>query len=492
MRKSTESNFDKAIKQINRTDSIASKVGLGFIACGAALGSVFFLNPHNIDHNLSFGYSVNEKLIAQEAINNVDNLLEDIGSVALPAALALVGGSMVGAKLNHKFAVRQRWASVEMAENSRSKWRKPLQYLAAGSVPVMASTAAFLGTFSTAIGDTITHSPDKPIETLSNYAPGNYFVLQSKDTMPMVQSNLSPQLVQNVINSANQQNVEATPFNFNLGSFDYNGQNYTDLALGLPVDSSSIISDPVTNQNQCSIIPVEVSKSFGAAIGSTLEIDNFEARIVDKVSGIGAINRVGIVLDNQALTNCLNQGDNNLYGVALNTSNYAGAQQILQEAKNMSSQNETYSGTIVSKKQFIVNSQNFWRNNVKPITNVLSMVALGFAGFAMSMEAKGRLQRNKRQWAQKLVDNMSNNTIRSTELLRATKQGIAASVIGAGAGALATPAVGVFVSSFRPVTGPKEWLVGSAVGLIGPIGGTLLQVMKINKTIDKVEDTRGA
>lgn len=460
-------------------------LGLGATALAIGLGAVGIMADGAASHS-TFSYSVPFYPNAQKAINSVDGILADIGEGLVPLSFLTAGGLMVAASRKKGSAESiNNWSSTELSddENKNTKRKQIMKHVAAGSIPVLASLGAGLATFSSSIGEAITNGPSRPIEALGNIAPGNSWIVQDANAMPMVQSNLSANLVSSIIKTAKTENVKATPFNLNLGDFQYKGQNFTSLAIGIEASKSSPI---YWNDSQgCNTVPVSIDKVSAIPIDSTIKLDGVNANIVEETSNISAINRVGIVMDAEAMATCINQEPNNMHAVVIDSS-VAEAQKILGEANT-----NDEPATVITKQQYIKNSADFWRANVKPITNVLSLVSLGLAGVAMAGAAGARLYRNKRQWAQKLADGMSMNVIRSTELMRGVKEGIAASVIGVTGATLITPIVGIFESSFKPGAGYKEWFVGGAVGILGPVAGTLIKLIRPNKIISKEEDTRG-
>src|SRR5690606_1523917 len=74
---------------------------------------------------------------------------------------------------------------------------------------------------------------------------------------------------------------------------------------------------------------------------------------------------------------------------------------------------------VISKDDYKQNSADFWESNVKPITNVLSLTAGGFALLAMSGAMASRILRNRRPLAVKLASGASAGVIRTAEMLRA-------------------------------------------------------------------------
>lgn len=475
--------FDEIIKTENRNNKKWLAAGIATLTFG--LGSIA-ASYAGIDRS-GVSYSVPYSPSAQNSLDSVDNILADIGEGLVPLATLVVGGTMLLSRSKKgKAESINKWSSTELTDTGKkvTKTREALKYVAAGSIPVLASLGAGLATFSSGIGSAITNGPTQPIEALSRLAPGNAWIVQDAGAMPMVQSNLSSGLVLRIENISTANDVKATPINFNLGTYAYKNNEFSNLSIGTQQKQGSLL---YWNKNSgCNNIPISIDPTSGIRIGSKIQLDGISATVVEDSPNISAINRVGIVMDSTAMSVCIDKSPLDMYAVILDT-NVAEAKSILKHANT-----ESEAATVISKQQFINNSIEFWRDNVKPITNVLSLVSLGFAAVAMSGAAGARLYRNKRQWAQKLADGMSMNTLRATELLRAAKEGLIASVIGVTAATSITPMVGIFASAFRPDAGLKEWFVGGAVGILGPVGGTLVKLLRANKIISKEEDTRGA
>jgi hypothetical protein len=108
----------------------------------------------------------------------------------------------------------------------------------------------------------------------------------------------------------------------------------------------------------------------------------------------------------------------------------------------------------------------------------------------MAGAVNGRLLRNRREYASKLASGVSVGVLRSTELLRAAKDGLVASIIGSVLGLVVVPLTNMTEPGFDAGVSEKDILVGCAVGLIGCLGGAVLRTARLDRTVDVAESTR--
>ena len=450
--------------------------GLTALAMGGVIAGVEVTQASD---RVEVDYQVDYIPEAQDAIESVDNTLSNAGRVALPLGLLIVGGSMIAG------GSRNRWSSTQLdSDKPSTRSKRVLQVASAGTVPLLAAAGAGMTTFSSTIGEAITTGPSEPIESIAKFAPGESWIVQDDNAKPMVQSNLSAELVGKVSEIATEENISVVPFNLYLGDIDYGDQKYANLSVGLYPESGSAI-DWIASDG-CEEVPIAIDEASNIPVGSRVEVSGVNAVIVDEVEGTSAINRIGAIMDVEAMGACLYKGADTMHAVAIDASPEKAAE-ILREANTSG---ET--ATVISKQQYVENSEEFWRANVKPITNVLSLVSLAFAGAAMAGAAGARLYRSKRHWAQKLADGVSYSTIRATESLRSVKEGVAAGVIGSSVAGAATPFVGIFEAGLHASVTASSWFAGAAVGILGPVLGTSMKMVRMNKTVNKTDDTRGA
>jgi hypothetical protein len=145
---------------------------------------------------------------------------------------------------------------------------------------------------------------------------------------------------------------------------------------------------------------------------------------------------------------------------------------------------------VVSRRRYISNSETFWTSNVKPITNILAVVSGLVALIAMAGSVNGRLLRNRREYAGKIAAGVSVRLLQSTELLRATKDGLVAAIVGTAVAFVVVPLTNVTEPGFGAGVSEKDVLVGCAVGLLGCVGGALIRTARLARAVDVAESTR--
>ncbi len=458
-------------------------VGAGFIAVGAAVagGIASGLTQHdNVAVAMPF---VPE---AQAVVNNIDNVLVDIGEVAFPLALTTIGGVKLASCRSARIASIDKLSSQEMSDDGdrhKGTVKKAMTYAFAGGFPFVATMGSMLGAITTGVGDEVTNGPSRPVVAISQYAPGDAWIVQSKDALPMVDQYLSLPLVSRIEAQANKVGVRATPVDLNLSNFDYQGENRTDLVFGIDMPASSPAA--WRPSEGCKSIPLIMDEAANVKNGSEVEIDGINGEVVGQTKDMSAINRIGIIADRQAVKACLEKSADTPDDMVILDTDVATGNQILAAANT-----DGETATVITKQHYLSNSADFWRSNVKPITNFLALVSGGLALVAMSGTMLQRMLRNRSEWAAKFASKVTDNQMRATELTRAAKDGVVASVGGV---ALATGVMPIF-NALEPGllagVGFREAAVGAAVGTVGSIGGAAIRLVRPRKTINVVEHTR--
>ncbi|HSH56091.1 MAG TPA: hypothetical protein VK983_04680 [Candidatus Limnocylindrales bacterium] len=423
---------------------------------------------------------------SQDVLNSVDDGLAKTGAVVAPLALLMVGGAKLASSRSTWTRFIDAESSSEMSDTGPAqprRYQRVLEATVAGSIPVLAAAGAGLATFSSSIGTEVTEGPSRAIEAFSDFAPGEAYVVQSEDTMPMKESWVSRELTASVQKEAAERGVQAAPFDLLLGDIQDNETTLSSLAIGIDTPQTSPLH--WTMAEGCKSIPIAVDETADIAIGSAVKVNGTPAEVVMHSQDASAINRIAIAMDRQAMASCIKKVDAApVHGVALESSVEVAAD--ILDAVNTHDE----VAAVISQDTYIDNSERFWMANVEPITNNLSLVAFGFAGAAMAGAMGARLFRNRREWSMNLANGQSMSTLRATEIMRATKDGLAATVLGVGAAAAATPLVGFTESGLQAGVGPKEAAVGAAVGILGPVGGTVLKVLRPERIVDKRDGTR--
>jgi hypothetical protein len=426
---------------------------------------------------------------AQRAVNDVQGALEVTGAVSLALSAGVILGAKVGASLNPHIHSIDRWSSREMSEDRlqprRSPFKRALEATFAGRVPVMASIGAGLAVFASSISGEVSNGPERPIEkAMSTLVPGESMVTNYAGAMPMVESSVSRGLADRILSIATAEKIRAGILDENLGQMVKSGQTLSDLSLGVSTPENSPTSFAVGSS--CNSIPIMIDRTAGVDVGQMVELNGINARVVGEIDGISATNRVGIVMDQEAMATCLKKDpESSVHSIVLDTSPEK-TQQILDAANQ---DNEV--STVITKQHYLANSKEFWDSNVKPITSVLALFAGLFASAVSGSRMHESLVRHRREWAAKLGRGIGEGTIRATESLRVLKDGVLASVIGGSAAMFATPVVvNSLESGFQASVGLKELMVGSSVAIGGSLLGALKSLIHPKKIIRTEESLR--
>jgi hypothetical protein len=460
-------------------------IGGGFLAAAAASAYGIYQGVQS-DERLAVDMPYIQE--AQDAVNSVDGIVQTIGEGGLVLALGTIGAVKMSSRWNSTARAIDFASSKEMTNDGNHQpgiARRALQSTFAGNIPVIASVGVALGTFTGAIGTEVSEGPSRPIEAFDQFAPGDAMVVQYEGAMPMVQSNVNNKLAAAVRAEAAKRNVKTTPLSLNLGTMvTPDKQSFSDLAVGLDVPEGSPLDwKPAEG---CQMIPVQIDKTAGLHNGDKVNLNGIDAKVVGELEGSSAINRVGIAMDHEAMKECLEQGSNiGDHAIILDT-DQATADQILTTANA-----ELHApAAVITKEEYKHNSEEFWVSNVKPITNILALSAIGAVLMSLGGNLRARLLRKRREWATDFARHISENKMRGVELLRSAKDGVLASVVGVTAATAITPAANSIVAGFHAGVGFKEAMMGAGVGIIGSIGGAAAKLFRPRKTINPKEYTR--
>lgn len=460
-------------------------VGTAFI--GAAGAAAFGMHE----------YGQNEERVAvsmpfvqevQTGVSRIDGVLGEIGKYGLLVSLGTIGAYKIGARWSPTMRAIDKASSKEMTNDGNHNpglARRALRSTFAGNVPVIASVGVALGTFTAAIGAEVSEGPSRPIAAFDNIAPGESMVVQYEGAMPMVQSNINNQLSKAVQIEAAKRDVRATPVDLNLGTMTTaSGESFSDLSVGVPMPPGAVADwQP---EMGCTEIPVLIDKSARLDNDTRVDLNGVSARVAGSIENTSAINRVGILMDAEALKTCLEQSpESGDHAIVLDTEP-ATAKEILAAANN----ELTAPAAVITKEAYTENSKEFWTSNVKPITNVLALAAMGAVLISLGGSLGARILRNRRELALDLARGISANKMRAIELLRSTKDGVAASAIGVAAAAAITPAANMIVAGFHAGVGIKEATVGVGVGILGSNAGAIGKLTNLREFVNVKENTR--
>lgn len=481
---------EQALAQLERSDKREHRLRQGvaglFLASGAVVA--WGVGSGEASH-LRFNHPMPYYESIQREVNNVDNLLEGVGIAAFIGGFAALSATKFYASLDVRSLALDQWSSRDMSEDrlnpNRRIAKRALEATFAGRIPVMASIGAGLAVFSTAISTEVSQGPERPIEkAMAAFTPGQTLLVNYEGVMPMVDSLVPRKLANNLIAAAAKDNIKAEILDENLGVLTKGKQNLPDLSIGVKMPTGSLLS--WSRNDSCNSVPVGVDSSSGMNPGDKIKLNGHDVIVREKIPGISATNRVGVVMDQEAMAACL-RGDAEapVHAVVVDASPAT----VESMVAKVNTQHDTIA--VISKDKYLKNSQNFWESNVKPITSILALFAGVFASAVAGSRMRESLVRNRREWAAKLANGNSQAMIRATEFTRVTKDGVFASMIGGGIAYVATPfVVNSLESGFQASVGLKELAVGAAVAIVGSIGGALKSLINPKKIIRPEESLR--
>jgi hypothetical protein len=458
---------------------IAKGIATGGLAIGALCGVVEVAHGHNLTVTQDVPFSRD----IQTATEHIDPLLEDAG-LSFPVAAGAIGLVQVRARRNKRLAQMDTLSSgshiTAVPNGSKNKVSRTLTVSAA-----ITTSAAALGGFIGSIGTGVDTGNLRPIEHVLEQAnPGAQSIIgETADIEPMVQSNLSPRLQKAIEQEASDSNIIATPFDLNLGSYRYrNNGGGTELTIATPVPAGSVLEPKFG----CTDIPILIDNQARVPVGERIALDGVEAQVVGHIAGASSMNRIGVVTSSEALKNCIEQDpDAPDYGLMLNVSPDK-AKQLLAVANKIINA----PAAALSEQEYLGNSKQFWVDNVEALVGILALVSLGVAEVSMQGATRQRILQDRRYWAQTLSEGVSENFLRGTELLRAAKTGVGATVAGVVPAFGLTLLANTAIPGFSTGLGLREVSLGASVSTLGSLIGAGVSVIKPSKTIAIREETR--
>lgn len=459
-------------------------VGVGFALCALAVVTALATGAWasgTLARSMAF------RPLLQEALNHVQDALALAGAVLLPLALGIVGGTKIAALRTPRAAQLDSWSSYELTDlgdRNPGLARRLLRAAFAGGIPMIASAGVCLAILTTAIGNEVSNGPSRPIRVvLQRVSPGNELVVGYSGAMPMVESDVSMPLADRLVADASAVGVRAHLLRLDLGVIVVRGESLAALTLGVQVPRTSPLAwSPIRG---CRLLAAVVGRAAGVRRGAVI-LDNGEhVEVVGTTSGVSAINRIGVIMDQRAVATCLQEDPTApVHAVVLSTTP-SRARELLARADGMGEP-----AAVVSTQQYLANSEAFWTSNVKPITNILALVSGLVALVAMAGTVSSRLLRNRREYAAKLASGASGSVMAGVELLRAVKDGLAASLVGSLLALVLVPLTNATEPGFRAGVSRNDILVGCAVGLLGCVGGAALRAVRIGRAVNVSESTR--
>lgn len=410
-----------------------------------------------------------------DSLNSADSLLIGLGAIGLTTATVGRGALRIASNKDPRFHAIDLLSDREL---TFSVGRTPafLRKVAAGRWPVMASAVVGLTALFGAIGNEIQDGPNRPIDAVVRMFPGGEdasIIVQHADAMPMLDSDLSRDFTLRVVQEAEVNSISTTPFVVSLGhisSDDEVDKGESTLAYGLPVDPTS----PVywDGNMGCEDIPIIIDTASGYEVGQKgLALQGSTVEIVGEATDMSAINRVGIIADIKAVQTCFEKSPN-VSGIVLDSS-----KQDTQSIAELANAGINESMTAITVDDMRRNSEEFWQNNVKPLTNIFALVAGVVNYIAISINISDRLHRNRRELVTKLEEGVSPSVIGSMEMARNMKELPLATVLGTVASWAVSPFISLAVLGTQSSVGVREVLAGagvvfgsSVIALAGKVG----------------------
>lgn len=465
-------------EQLHRNRRMNVIIGVGMCAVGAVTTMAQRVSTEGASlFHLPFSEP------AMNALNNVDNVLEAAGAVGLTASLFAVGALKIAAARNPQLEAIDKTTSADLSPGGSARPHRWLRRLAAGRLPVIASLAAGLTMLSGAIDQEITKGPTDSITAVAENFPGGQdtrLIVQDATALPMTQSTVTGVLTGAIINEASERGIDAMPFVENLGAVTSNDEVLTSITYGMPTPADSPLNWEASDG--CEVIPVMVDSKSGLELGQDdVRLQGVPVEIVGEVSGMSAINRVGIAADLNAIQQCIEKGNPNFYGVALDAS-VQEAQEILVKANA----NIGEVAAAISLDDYKQNSEDFWEKNVKPLTNIFALIASTLAFVSIANDISMRILRSRPQLANILATGISHNQIRLMETARALKEVPLATLLGFGGSVIASSAISAVVFGTQAAVGIREGLAGAGAVFLSSLGALFAKVgtkAKIYKSV---------
>lgn len=424
---------------------------------------------------------------AQKVVNNSDHILADVGKVSFIAAATGVGLLKLGAARSPRLQVVDQWSSREMSETRLSKRSAPKRVLEAGfagRVPAMVALSAGLAGLSAGIGAAVSEGPQAPIERAMNtLTVGDTMIVEHQDVMPMVESDISRQLATRIITKANEQGVTAQIFDQKLGVARHGDKSYADLVIGSRVPASSPIA--WSPEMGCESIPVAIDGKYNIGLNERILLDGTSAKVVELPNDISSSNRLGVLVDSEALANCIKgNGEAPVHSLVVNGS----PEKVAEIAASVAKPGEKYA--VITKNRYLDSSKDFWTKNVKPLISIIFVGSILNAVVSSGSRLRQSLIKGRREWSAKLANANSQAILRATEVARTAKDGLLATVLG-GAGAMASPYfVNSLVSGLKVTVGLRELAVTAAVGITASLAGAVRSLINPKKLIRPEESLR--
>ena len=483
---------NQALDQLERSDNREHrfrKIAAGAFLAGTALTVLGIASGEA--SQLRFDKPMPYVETWQRGVNNIDNILEGVGIVSFIAGAGVISAIKFGARKDVRLQVVDQWSSRDMSEDrlnpNRSVSKRVLETTFAGRLPVMACIGAGLAIFASSIGSEVADGPQRPVmKVMAEFAPGESMLVNYPGAMPMVESAVSRTLANKLIETAAKKHIKAEILDENLGVLTKGKQNLSDLSIGVTVPSDSVLKwNP---EASCALIPIIIDKTAGIDMqdGAIVHLNGVQAVVKGEVSGISATNRVGVIMDQNAMAECLKKSaEATVHAVVIDTS----PAEVTKMVDEINTNHDTVA--VITTEQYLNNSQKFWESNVKPITSVLALFAGVFASAVAGSRMRESLIRNRREWSTKLANGNSQAMIRATEFTRVLKDGVLASIVGGGVATVMTPVVvNTLESGFQASVGLKELAVGSAIAIAGSIAGAFKSLVNPKKIIRPEESLR--
>ncbi len=435
---------------------------------------------------------------AQNFMTNLDVFIGVPGAVGLCTATAI----LVKNKVDSQFGSNETKERSKMIDTLSSRdlvssgtvvsfGEKFMRRVGSGKLPVIASAAATVACLVSMTGNEIAEGPQRAIDSFIEYSEQNpdVLVVQDRNASPMSTSALSPQDAETLLEHAQAEDIPAFPVNKNLGNVTFFQESMfgggvrvmATLAFGVPVTKDSPLYWDGKGCNGELPIYVDETADFIPAQGA--QVNGMDVKIVGFKEGISAINRIGIIADERGLS-CMNRNKNTHF-VGLQTD--PDTVEALLLANGLSDR-----AVVITLDRYKNNSESFWTKNSKPITNVVSLLAMIMAGAATGNSLRLRIEKSRREMAALLANGVKISTLQSIETLRVAKDTLVASVSGVIGSSAVAPFISSAVYGLQLHMSPRDVLVGAGAVVVGA-GVSLYRAFgtpsRVIKIIDPSEAT---
>lgn len=360
--------------------------------------------------------------------------------------------------------------TLEKLLEKSKKWRKGTG---------IAALAVLLTGATSGLENEVTNGPLRPVNELikltSDNLKDNRLLLQSSSASFMDDSYVPLTSMEKFIKYAKTEGIKVVPFNKELPRIDGNAG----LALSIPDQLFNQITGSNLKLN-CKNAPAIVDNTVKGRIGSEVNVNstsNF--KIVKKIGGIAQMNRNIVILPNDVLKDCIDNGAETGYFGAVVSSNDQYKLNELNKDNPLLKQD-----SLIKESNFESNNRAFWEQNATPLLLQLMAYIGVFGAMAAAGERKSALLRNIREIGTLNALGNSMKNIKKIEFRRAIRETNKAAIIAAPAMPIVAGIFNMAEVGLKVGVGLRELAVGYSVTVLAKVLGSFRAVKKFKNNLD--------